>query len=110
MVSKKRIFFFFFFLLFLIGKNRHGIGKKGGYFRLGRGAEIRPLEKGRKSPAESPFVIIWQVFDPQIKFSTQPDTPHTMKRFLHFFFQFLCKLLGIVRIISIQVYKYTHVP
>ena len=33
----------FFFLTFLnsIGKNRHGIGKKGGYFRLGM---------GRKSP------------------------------------------------------------
>ena len=32
------------------GKNRHGIGKKGGYFFLGNGTEIWPLEKGRKSP------------------------------------------------------------
>ena len=36
-------------LLFLIGKIRHGIGKKGGYFRLGMVAEIGPLEMGRKS-------------------------------------------------------------
>ena len=37
-VKKKR----FFFLLFLIGKNRHGIGKKGGYFRLGIGPKFGP--------------------------------------------------------------------
>ena len=37
---------------FLFGKNRHGIGKKGGYFFIGNGAEIRPLKKGRKSPSE----------------------------------------------------------
>ena len=41
--------FLFFFLLFLIGKNRHGIGKKY-LFSIGKGAEIRPLGKGRKSP------------------------------------------------------------
>ena len=40
---------FFFLLFFLIGENRHGIGKKGGYFWLGMGAEIRPLEKGRNA-------------------------------------------------------------
>ena len=39
MVSKKKLFFF------LIEKNRHGIGKKGGYFRLG----IAPRE-GQKIP------------------------------------------------------------
>ena len=33
---------FFFFLLFLIGKIRHGIGKKGGYFRLGMGPKFGP--------------------------------------------------------------------
>ena len=31
-----------FFLLFLIGKNRHGIGKKGSYFRLGMGPKFGP--------------------------------------------------------------------
>ena len=31
-VSKKKKFFF---LLFLIGENKHGIGKKGGYFLSG---------------------------------------------------------------------------
>ena len=31
-----------FFLLFLIGKIRHGIGKKGGYFRLGMGPKLGP--------------------------------------------------------------------
>ena len=41
----------FFFLLFLIGKIRHGIGKKGGDFFIGTVAEIRTLEMGRKSPA-----------------------------------------------------------
>ena len=46
MVSKN----FFFFLLFLIGKIRHGIGKKGLLFSIGNGAKIRPLEMGRKSP------------------------------------------------------------
>ena len=30
------------FLLFLIGKNRHGIGEKGGYFRLGMGPKFGP--------------------------------------------------------------------
>ena len=46
--GKKKIFFFF--LLFLFGKNRHGIGEKRWLFSFGNGAEIRPLEKGRKSP------------------------------------------------------------
>ena len=32
------------FLLFLIGKNRHGIGKKGGYFRWGWGRNSAPRE------------------------------------------------------------------
>ena len=48
----------FFFLLFLIGKNRHGIGKKGGYFRFGMGPEIRPIEKGRKCPAYECLIIL----------------------------------------------------
>ena len=43
MVSKK---IFKKILLFLIGKNRHGIGKKCGYFQLGMGpksgSEIKP--------------------------------------------------------------------
>ena len=39
------------FFTFLIGKNRHGIGKNCSYFSIRNGAEIRPLEKGRKSPA-----------------------------------------------------------
>ena len=48
-----------FFLLFLIGKNRNGIGKKGGYFFfIGNGAEIRPLEKGRKYPFLTVLVLI----------------------------------------------------
>ena len=38
-----------FFLLFLIGKNRHGIGKNVAIL-IGNGDEIRPLEMGRKSP------------------------------------------------------------
>ena len=43
MVSKK-VFFF------LIGKNRHDIENKGGFFFIGNGAEIQSLEMGRKSP------------------------------------------------------------
>ena len=31
-----------FFLLFSIGKNRYGIGKKGGYFLLGMGPKFDP--------------------------------------------------------------------
>ena len=38
--SKKKKKNFFFFLLFLIGKIRHGIGKKGGYFGLGMGPKF----------------------------------------------------------------------
>ena len=30
------------YLLFLIGKNRHGIGEKGGYFGLGFGPKFGP--------------------------------------------------------------------
>ena len=69
MVSKKSkkkkifffFFFFFFFLLFLIGKIRHGIGKKDDYL-IGNGAEIRPLEMGRKGPEVKPgFMLILQV-------------------------------------------------
>ena len=43
-VSKKKYYYyyFFFFLLFLIGKNRHGIEKKGGYFQLGMGPKFGP--------------------------------------------------------------------
>ena len=43
--SKKKknfFFFFFFFLLFLIGKIRHGIGKKGDYLLLGMGPKFGP--------------------------------------------------------------------
>ena len=47
MVSKKKVFFFVLF----IGKNRHSIGEKRWIFLIGNGAEIQPLEKGRKSPA-----------------------------------------------------------
>ena len=43
---------FFFFLLFLIWKNRHGIGIKKWLFLIGNGAKIRPLEKGRKCPEQ----------------------------------------------------------
>ena len=56
MVSKKKFrFFYFLFLLFLIGKNRYGIGKK-----IGNGGEIRPIEKGRKSPA---IILVNGYFD-----------------------------------------------
>ena len=47
------------FLLFLIGENRHGIGKRW-LFLIGNGAEIRPLEKGRKSP-NSPSLVNSQI-------------------------------------------------
>ena len=59
-VSKKSkifFFFFFFFLLFLIGKIRYGIGKKGDYFYW----EWWPLEMGRKGPAVSYFARICTV-------------------------------------------------
>ena len=36
-------------LLFLIGTNRNGIGKKGGYFRLGIGPKLASRE-GQKIP------------------------------------------------------------
>ena len=44
---KKNLFYFSLF-----GKNAHGIGKKVASFdfSIGNGAEIRPLEMGRKSP------------------------------------------------------------
>ena len=38
--KKKRFFFFFFFFTFLNWENRHGIGEKGGYFRLGKGLKF----------------------------------------------------------------------
>ena len=41
-------------LLFLIEKNRHGIWGKRQLFSVGNVAEIRPLEKGRKSPVWAP--------------------------------------------------------
>ena len=52
MVSEKKVkksLFVFFYLLFSIGKNRHGIGKKGGYFHLGIGTNWAPAE-GQKMP------------------------------------------------------------
>ena len=48
MVSKKNIYIFF--LLFLIGKNKHGIGKIGGNFRLGKGPKFGPYRR-----AENPL-------------------------------------------------------
>ena len=43
MVSKKvKKKIFFFFQLFLIGKIRRGIGKKGDYFLLGMGPKFGP--------------------------------------------------------------------
>ena len=48
--KKKNFFFFFFFFTFLIERSRHGVGKKGGYLRLGMGPEIQTLEMGRKFP------------------------------------------------------------
>ena len=50
MVSKKSKKKKNIFLLFLIGKIRHGIGEKRWLFFIGNGAEIRPLEMGRKGP------------------------------------------------------------
>ena len=41
-VSKKSKKKDFFFLLFLIGKNRHGIGEKGGFFQSGMGRKFGP--------------------------------------------------------------------
>ena len=64
MVSKKKVKKF---LLFLIGKNRHGIGKKGGYYLIGDGAEILPLEKDRKCPAA--YVV---KYEPPTKFQFNP--------------------------------------
>ena len=37
---KKKIYIFFF--TFKNWENRHGIGKKGGYFRLGMGPKFAP--------------------------------------------------------------------
>ena len=51
-VSKKKMLFCF--LLFLIGKNRHGIGKCG-YYRLGMGPIFGPLRR-----AENPLALIIQ--------------------------------------------------
>ena len=48
---KKKNFFY------LIGKNRHGIGEKRSLFSIGNGAEIRPLEKGRKSPDNTRLML-----------------------------------------------------
>ena len=39
--------------LFLIGKNRQGFGKKGGYFLNGNGAEIPAPREGQKIPCIS---------------------------------------------------------
>ena len=47
-------------VLFLIGKNRRGIGKRVAIFFIGNGAEIRPLEKGRKSPVCLPLPSLVQ--------------------------------------------------
>ena len=48
--KKKKKKFFFFTFLTVIGKIRHGIGKKRWLFSIGNGAEIQPLEMGRMSP------------------------------------------------------------
>ena len=48
---KKNIFFFPFFTFLYLGKKGHGSGKKS-IFSIGIGAEIWPLEMGRKSPVK----------------------------------------------------------
>ena len=42
-----------FFLLFLFGKKQTWQWEKRWLFSIGNGAEIRPLENGRKSPAKT---------------------------------------------------------
>ena len=49
MVSKKHVKFFFSFPL--LGKTDMQLGKRW-LLLIGNGAQIRPLEKGRKSPAK----------------------------------------------------------
>ena len=46
---------FFFFLLFLIGKIRHGIGIKGGYFQLGMGPKFGPWRWAEKALGTQAF-------------------------------------------------------
>ena len=50
--KKKKVFF-----TSLNWENRHGIGEKGGYFSIGKGVEIRPLEMDRKSPVNSGLIL-----------------------------------------------------
>ena len=47
--------------LFLIGKIRHGFGKKRWLFSIGNGAEIWPLKMGRKSPGFRTLTILESV-------------------------------------------------
>ena len=64
---KKKLFFVCFGFTFLNWEkytNRHGIGKKGGYFRLKMRAEIQSLKKIRKCPVNWPafhsrFLCSW---------------------------------------------------
>ena len=57
-----------FFFTFLIGKNRHGIGKKGGYFPLQWGRNSAPRE-GQKIPC---FVKI-KIVDVDIMIQSVPS-------------------------------------
>ena len=62
MVSKKSKIIFILFLLFLIGKNRRGIGTKGGYFLFCNTPLMQVKRRGEHSAKlltfiKLPFVI-----------------------------------------------------
>ena len=48
--KKKKKFFFFFFFTFLNWENQTWYWEQRWLFSIGNGAEIQPLEMGRKSP------------------------------------------------------------
>ena len=48
--KQNRNIFFIFFITFLIGKSKHAIGKKGGYFPLGMGPKFGPAGMADKAP------------------------------------------------------------
>ena len=61
---------------FLIGENRHCIGEKRWLFLIGNGAEIRPLEKGRKSPVLTHLYFFRGLWTPPQERKTNQGPPH----------------------------------
>ena len=58
--QKKTKNFFFFFTFFREGKRDMVLGGKWWLFSIGNGAEIQPLEMGRKSPAYTSSQVGYQ--------------------------------------------------